>query len=197
MFAELTLAHPYLMGFVKFAILATIGELCAIRILSGQWKSPVGLIYRTLVWGLLGMGIVLMFEIFSGGVASAITKGLLPTGSGFAQQFMKAFFISTIMNLSFAPVFMAFHRFTDTCIDVACGEGAGFGGVSPSVVLARIDWQGFIGFVVLKTVPFFWIPAHTVTFLLPPEYRVLVAASLSIALGAILAYAKRKKTGAQ
>ena len=80
---------------------------------------------------------------------------------------------------------------------VACGEGAGFGGVSPSVVLARIDWQGFIGFVVLKTVPFFWIPAHTVTFLLPPEYRVLVAASLSIALGAILAYAKRKKTGAQ
>ena len=197
MFAELTLAHPYLMGFVKFAILATIGELCAIRILSGQWKSPVGLIYRTLVWGVLGMGIVLMFEIFSGGVASAITKGLLPTGSGFAQQFMKAFFISAIMNLSFAPVFMAFHRFTDTCIDVACGEGVGFGGVSPSAVLARIDWQGFIGFVVLKTVPFFWIPAHTVTFLLPPEYRVLVAASLSIALGAILAYAKRKKTVAQ
>ena len=197
MFAELTLAHPYLMGFIKFAILATIGELCAIRILSGQWKSPVGLIYRTLVWGVLGMGIVLMFEIFSGGVASAITKGLLPTGSGFAQQFMKAFFISAIMNLSFAPVFMAFHRFTDTCIDVACGEGVGFGGVSPSAVLARIDWQGFIGFVVLKTVPFFWIPAHTVTFLLPPEYRVLVAASLSIALGAILAYAKRKKTVAQ
>ena len=197
MFAELTLAHPYLMGFVKFAILATIGELCAIRILSGQWKSPVGLIYRTIIWGLLGMGIVLMFEIFSGGVASAIAKGLLPTGSGFAQQFMKAFFISAIMNLCFAPVFMAFHRFTDTCIDVACGEGVGFGGINPSAVLARIDWQGFIGFVVLKTVPFFWIPAHTVTFLLPPEYRVLVAASLSIALGAILAYAKRKKTGAQ
>jgi len=193
-FTELTLAHPYLMGFVKFAILATIGELCAIRILSGQWKSPVGLIYRTLVWGVLGMGIVLMFEIFSGGVASAIAKGLLPTSSGFAQQFMKAFFISAIMNLSFAPVFMAFHRFTDTCIDVACGEGVGFGGVSPPAVLARIDWQGFIGFVVLKTVPFFWIPAHTVTFLLPPEYRILVAASLSIALGAILAYAKRKKT---
>ena len=83
MFAELTLTHPYLMGFVKFAILATIGELCAIRILSGQWKSPMGLIYRTLVWGSLGMGIVLTFEILSGGVASAITNGLLRTGSGF------------------------------------------------------------------------------------------------------------------
>ena len=197
MFAELTLAHPYLMGFVKFAVLATIGELCAIRILSGQWKAPVGLIYRTIVWGVLGMGIVLMFEIFSGGVTSAIAKGLLPTGSGFGQQFLKAVFISTIMNLSFAPVFMAFHRFTDTCIDVACGEGVGFGGIKTAAILARIDWQGFINFVVLKTVPFFWIPAHTVTFLLPPEYRVLVAASLSIALGAILAYAKRKNAPAK
>ena len=197
MFAELTMAHPYLMGFVKFAVLATIGELCAIRILSGQWKAPVGLIYRTIVWGVLGMGSVLMFEIFSGGVTSAIAKGLLPTGSGFGQQFLKAVFISTIMNLSFAPVFMAFHRFTDTCIDVACGEGVGFGGIKTAAILARIDWQGFINFVVLKTVPFFWIPAHTVTFLLPPEYRVLVAASLSIALGAILAYAKRKNAPAK
>jgi hypothetical protein len=191
------MAHPYLMGFVKFAVLATIGELCAIRILSGQWKAPVGLIYRTIVWGVLGMGIVLMFEIFFGGVTSAIAKGLLPAGSGFGQQLLKAVFISTIMNLSFAPVFMAFHRFTDTCIDVACGEGVGFGGINSAAILARIDWQGFINFVVLKTVPFFWIPAHTITFLLPPEYRVLVAASLSIALGAILAYAKRKNAPAK
>ena len=184
------------MGFIKFAILATVGEMCAIRILNGNWKPPAGLIYRTLVWGVLGMGIVLMFEIFYGGITHAISKGLLFTGSGHLQGFLKAFYISTIMNLSFAPVFMAFHRFTDTCIDVACGEGAGFGGISTGAILARIDWLGFINFVVLKTVPLFWIPAHTITFLLPAEYRVLVAALLSIALGAILAYAKRKKAAA-
>ncbi|MCX7905011.1 MAG: Mpv17/PMP22 family protein, partial [Caloramator sp.] len=51
----------------------------------------------------------------------------------------------------------------------------------------------FISFVVLKTIPFFWIPAHTITFLLPSEYRVLMASFLSIALGAILSLAKRKK----
>lgn len=196
MFAELTLAHPYLMGFAKFAVLATIGEMIAIRIVSQQWKAPAGLAYRAVVWGFLGMGIVLMFEIFASGVTHAISKGLLYTGTGVLQPFLKALYISAIMNLSFAPVFMAFHRFTDTCIDVACGEGKGFGGVSPAAVLARIDWQGFINFVVLKTVPYFWIPAHTITFLLPPEYRILVAASLSIALGAILAYAKRKNTQA-
>jgi hypothetical protein len=48
-----------------------------------------------------------------------------------------------------------------------------------------------VSFVLLRTIPFFWIPAHTLTFMLPPEYRVLAAAMLSVALGAILAFAKR------
>jgi hypothetical protein len=43
----------------------------------------------------------------------------------------------------------------------------------------------------VKTIPIFWIPAHTITFLLPSEYRVLSAAFLSIALGTILAFAKK------
>lgn len=192
MFAELTMAHPYLMGFIKFAILATIGELLAIRIVSGQWKAPSGMAYRATVWGVLGMGIVLMFEMFSAGTASAMTKGMLYSG-GAMQPFFKAFYTSAIMNLAFAPTFMAFHRFTDTTIDMVCGEGRKIGDIRLAEVTNRIDWQGFVSFVVLKTIPLFWIPAHTITFLLPPEYRILVAASLSIALGAILAYAKRKK----
>lgn len=59
-------------------------------------------------------------------------------------------------------------------------------------VLDRIDWKGFVTFVVCKTIPVFWIPAHTVTFMLAPEYRVMMAAMLSIALGGILAFAKKK-----
>ena len=113
-------------------------------------------------------------------------------GKDTAQIVLKAFYTSAIMNLAFAPTFMAFHRYTDTLIDMVCGEGRKMDGISLPEVTDRIDWRGFIGFVVLKTIPFFWIPAHTVTFLLPPEYRILVAALLSIALGAILAYAKRK-----
>ena len=192
MFAELTLAHPYLMGFAKFAVLATIGELIAIRIVGGQWKTPPGLVYRSAVWGVLGMGIVLMFEIFFTGTTSALSKGLLYGGNSALKPIWLAVFTSAIMNLTFAPTFMAFHRFTDTAIDMVCGEGRKIGDISLAEVTNRIDWQGFVSFVVLKTIPFFWIPAHAVTFLLPPEYRILVAASLSIALGAILAYAKRK-----
>jgi hypothetical protein len=49
------------------------------------------------------------------------------------------------------------------------------------------DWENFFAFVVGKTLPLIWIPAHTVTFLLPAEYRVLMDALLSMLLGALLA----------
>ncbi|HSN67543.1 MAG TPA: hypothetical protein VLS94_12955, partial [Fusibacter sp.] len=102
-----------------------------------------------------------------------------------------AFFTSLLMNTTFAPTFMAFHRYTDTYLDLKYGDKV----AKPSVsqVVMRIDWKGFISFTVLKSIPFFWIPAHTVTFLLPPEYRVLVAAYLSLALGLLLTIAKGKK----
>ena len=77
------------------------------------------------------------------------------------------------MNLSFAPTMMAFHRITDTFIDLKVGnEGEK---VTLGQVVKKIDWDGFVSFVLVKTIPIFWIPAHTITFLLPPEYRVLMA----------------------
>ncbi len=53
-----------------------------------------------------------------------------------------------------------------------------------------MDWHGFVSFTLFKTIPLFWIPAHTLTFLLPPEYQVIAAAALSIALGIILSLRK-------
>jgi hypothetical protein len=186
-FNDLTASMPYVMGFVKFAILATMGELMALRIVTGDYKKPAGLVWRMVIWGLIGMLITLMFNVFAGGVVSAQAKGYLPfEGNSFAF----AFFTSTIMNLIFAPTFMAFHKYTDTFLDLKAERG---GKISIKDITEAIDWYGFVSFVLMKTIPFFWIPAHTITFLLPGEYRVLVAAFLSIALGAILAFAKRKK----
>ncbi len=185
LFVAWTAAHPYLIGFAKFAVLATMGELLALRIVTGEWAAPKGLLQRAVIWGLLGVVIVLIFEIFAGGVMGALKKGLLP---GADSKLAFAFFVSTIMNLTFAPTMMLTHRMTDTWLDLKYeGKAAGI-----ADIVARIDWKGFVAFVLLKTVPFFWIPAHTITFLLPPEYRVLMAAMLSIALGAILAFAKKK-----
>lgn len=188
-FVALTSAHPYAMSFAKFFVLASMGELLAIRIAAGDWQAPTGLVWRAVVWGFLGMVIALVFQIFAAGVTGAMKSGFLP-GEGSALAF--AFFTSALMNMTFAPTMMAFHRLTDTLIDLRYEPEGPKASLSNAV--DRIDWKGFIGFVLLKTVPFFWIPAHTLTFLLPPEYRVMAAAFLSIALGGILALAKRRKT---
>lgn len=185
-FVELTTAHPYLVGFAKFFVLATMGELLARRILTGSWSAPKGWIFRSLIWGFLGMAIVLVFEVFSAGVAGAMAKSLLP---GRGSKLIHAFFVSAVMNLTFGPAMMLFHRMTDTFLDMKC-EGPGVrAGVRD--VAGKVDWQGFINFNLLKTIPFFWIPAHTLVFLLPPVYRIMAAAALSIALGAFLAFGKR------
>jgi len=185
-FISFTSVHPFISGFIKFFILATMGELLAIRIVTSDWSVPRGMIFRAAIWGFLGMAIVLIFDIFASGIKGAMGKGLIPGGD---SKFLFAFFTSSVMNLTFAPTMMAFHRVTDTIIDVSYEKGRM---ASLSEALPGIDWTGFISFAIMKTIPLFWIPAHTVTFLLPPEYRVLMAAMLSIALGAILAFAKKK-----
>lgn len=193
-FTTLSKTHPYMMAFVKFALLATMGELLAIRIVTGDWKKPVGVLWRALIWGFLGIVIALIFSLYATGVADAMKKGMLPSfgEDGFAHKLAFAFFTSTLMNGLFAPTFMAFHRITDTYIDMGGGTWAGMSKLTLPQVLDKIDWKGFVTFVVCKTIPFFWIPAHTVTFMLAPEYRVMMAAMLSIALGGILGFAKKK-----
>jgi hypothetical protein len=185
-----TAAHPYIMAFTKFCILATMGELLAMRVVTGDWKRPIGLIYRAIVWGLIGMLISLIFTVYGGGVGIAIKTGLLPS---FGGSFGPAFLISLIMNTTFAPMFMTAHRITDTYIDLGQGNLGQIFNVKLSDVVAKIDWNGLISFVMFKTIPLFWIPAHTITFMLPPQYRVVFAAFLSIALGGILSFAKRQK----
>ncbi len=194
-FLSATKTHPYIMGFIKVAILATMGELMALRIAAGNWRKPTGVLYRIIVWGFIGMTFVIIFDIFASGVTAAMSKGLLPyMGEGIASKLGFAFFTSAFMNLIFAPTFMTFHRVTDTFIDLGEGKLENIFKVKLKDVIGKIDWNGFISFVILKTIPIFWIPAHTITFLLAPEYRVLMASFLSIAMGGILAFAKRKNT---
>jgi hypothetical protein len=192
LFVRVSISHVYLMAFFKFAVLATMGELLATRILNGAWSCPSGLIWRAVIWGFLGTLIALVFYLYATGVSGALQIGLLPSlgAEGFGSRFSFAIFTSALMNLLFAPTFMAFHRITDTYIDMGDGKINRIMHLKLAEVLGQVDWNGFIRFVVCKTIPFFWIPAHTITFLLPPEHRVLAAAVLSIALGAILAISK-------
>jgi len=191
-FIDLTIQYPFLMGFIKVAILATIGESLASRISKDTYKVK-GIVLKFIVWGFIGCSFVIVFKLFSSGVVSLQESDLLPqiNDDSFLSTLLFAFLTSTLMNLIFAPTFMALHRITDTYIDLGQGNLKKISSIKSTQVLESIDWSHFIQFVVFKTIPFFWIPAHTITFLLPEAYRVLMAASLSIALGIILSLAKK------
>lgn len=88
---------------------------------------------------------------------------------------------------------MTLHKITDTHILATGGTLHGFFSPIPiGNILQHLNWKVQWNFVFKKTIPLFWYPAHTITFLLPEELRVLFAALLGVALGIILAIAARK-----
>ncbi len=190
--------HGMIMSFIKFAILATLGEVIGLRIRTGSYyRKNFGILPRAFVWGFIGLTIKMAFMIFAVGtpvfleylgvenaIASMAKTGLAGT------KILTAFCISTAMNIIYAPVMMTFHKITDTHIESNGGTLKGFfTPIQFKEIFMNLNWGVQWGFVFKKTIPLFWIPAHTITFLLPPEYRVLFAALLSIALGIILAIA--------
>ena len=126
-----------------------------------------------------------MFNIFDTGVLSLQEKNILPFNDNI---FFKALFTSVLMNLTFAPTMMAFHRISDTYLELKYSSEK----ATLSTAINNIKWNQFFSFIVLKTIPLFWIPAHTITFLLPSEYRIIFAAILGIFLGLILGLFKNK-----
>lgn len=168
-------AHGMVMSFVKFGILATLGEM-------------------------LGMGINAAMIIFSKGVPQFMeymgmaNAAAIINGEFCLDKLWIAFAISVAMNTIFAPVFMTFHKITDTHI-LDCG-GSPRSLLTPipmTRIITHLNWDAQWNFVFKKTIPFFWYPAHTITFLLPGEMRVLFAAILGVVLGVLLAIAARMK----
>jgi hypothetical protein len=192
--------HGMIMSFFKFAILATLGEVIALRIRTGNYNEPgFGIIPRMIVWGFLGLVINIAFQIFStGGPVFLAYIGLVNAPDAMKGGFsilklLDAFTISTTMNLTFAPVMMTFHKITDTHIIKTGGTVKGlFTPIPFASIFKNMNWDVMWNFIFKKTIPFFWIPAHTITFLLPAEFRVLFAAILGIALGLILAIGGQK-----
>ena len=88
---------------------------------------------------------------------------------------------------------MTIHKITDA--HIIKNEGSirkFFRPIDMGASLKALNWDIQWNFVFKKTIPFFWIPAHTITFLLPETFRVLFASLLGIVLGVILAVAAIK-----
>ena len=191
--------HGLIMAFVKFSVLATFGEMIGLRIKTGNYYTPTfGLWSRMLVWGLLGITIKIAFVIFAKGTPIFMEY----LGFEGASEAMRSTFtmtklltaaaISIAMNLIYAPVMMTLHRITDFHIEETQGRFLHFfQNWNFTKYFNRINWDVQWNFVFKKTIPFFWIPAHTLTFLMPPDFQVLFAALLGIILGIILAVASK------
>ena len=199
--------HAYIASFIKFAILATFGESIGLRIRTGRYvRLGFGFVPRAIVWGFLGISIKMAFVIFGEGAPYMLKTMGVPFPGTFPGDILRmqgfswlklfsAFAVSTTLNLFFAPVFMTFHKITDLHILVNKGTLKGF--FTPirfSKHFVEIDWAKQWDFVFKKTIPLFWIPAQTLNFMLPEEYRILFAAFLSIVLGILLSVASLSST---
>ena len=189
-FITFTSRHAYLGGFIKFFILASMGDMLGSRIMNGEWRFPQGFIYKAMVWGVLGIMITLVFTVFFTGAEGAMASGRLPfAGSKFAL----AFFGSAIMNVTFGPMMYVYHKFGDMLVDMLYEKHNQklTGKITVEAMVRRVDWQTMVSFSWIKSCLLIWIPVHTIVFLLPPEYRVLVSAFLSILLGILIAVTKK------
>lgn len=180
--AGIARTHPYLNGFVSFALLSTFGECIGLRLSGGSWL-PDRIMARAIVWGLLGVWISAAFPFTAAGVYGISSAGLWPTKLG-------PLGISIWANiLSGYGFFMILTHYW-----------------ASSIIAGRARWpweifdaQGFSTWAktVLISLVLFWIPAHTVTFMLPEYWRVLFSAGLGIVLGVILTIASEAKGGSK
>lgn len=189
--------HGMIMSFLKFGILSTMGEVIGLRIRTGKYNQKgFGIIPRAIVWGFLGLTIKLAMIVFSTGMPvfmeyMGVKNAIASMGQPISWiKVITALSISVGMNTIFAPVMMTAHKITDTHILQNGGTVRGlFRPIKVGDIISGLDWKVQWNFVLKKTIPLFWYPAHTITFLLPEQYQVLFAALLGVALGVILAIA--------
>ena len=166
--------NPYQVSALKFLVLGTFGEwLGGVLRTRGNLK-PFPLwkfIPKMAIWALLGVCVKWSFASFVWLVEAQISHGLLPPLVG-ESEFFRAFITSLELNVFFGPAFMYLHRVLDNLVDRSW------------------DFQGMV--IAIYALGWFWIPAHTLTFSLPDELRVLVAAFFGVCLGVILGDARRQ-----
>ncbi|MBN2874117.1 MAG: hypothetical protein JXM71_03390 [Spirochaetales bacterium] len=158
-------------AFIQFAILGSAGE--ALGTIASKRKpsgTPLEWLAKALAWGILGILIKYAFTGYKGFLAILVDHGFLPSAL-VDVTVLRALSLSLLANSMFGPLLMVLHRTSDNLI----AHTKGYAGLEKS--LATLAW--------------FWVPAHTVTFALPPDYQVGLAALWSVALGLIMGFTKR------
>lgn len=167
LYLSLVQAHPILTAMAQFAVLGTLGELASRWVKARRFFLPFThrvTLLKALGWAALAVCIKYAFVGFVAFTEGLVAHGFLPEPGVFGR----AFLISAFMNLQFGPFLVIAHRLIDNAIE------------------GRSNWAGLDK--AFLSLLWFWIPAHTATFLLPPDFRIGLAAVWSLALGLILGF---------
>lgn len=171
-YVEFVISYPIFSAMVQFAFLGTLGDIISKWMQNKRVFMPYKisiLFLKMLEWAFLAICIKYAFVGYQGFVESLKLHHLLPFNGIFAT----AFSISVTMNLQFGLLLVILHRFLDNLI-------------SRNNNWAHID-KGMWSLI------WFWIPAHTITFMLDKPYQIGLAAIWSVVLGVILGYFNRTK----
>ncbi len=163
--------YPFQAAFIQFAVLGMAGDLIAAAITGSKpGYSFFQFLKKMLGWGVLGIIIKLGFTGMHGFTVAIYEKLHITSASILLFAFIK----STVTNTFFGPQMMLFHRWEDNIL-----QGTkGYRGMDTAI----------------KTLFWFWIPAHTLTFSITNhDVQVGLAAAWSLVLGLILGLARRKK----
>ncbi|MDY6915484.1 MAG: hypothetical protein SVM86_04125 [Candidatus Cloacimonadota bacterium] len=168
-------AHPIIMAIIQFAILGTLGEAVSKWIINKKVSWPFDFkitLWKMIVWSILAIGIKYAFTGMSGFIKELVEHNLLPQ-SIITNNLGNAFAKSVVTNLQFGFFLVIFHRFLD------------------NLPLKEKNWKNLDKGILCMI--WFWIPAHTITFILPTDFQIGLAALWSVVLGIILGFFNRKK----
>lgn len=172
-YVQWVMSNPMLSACIQFGVLGTLGEVASHALVKRRWELPCSkgqTALKILAWGVLGMVVKFGFTGIKGFTHALLEAGYLPAfaASGLAH----ACAVSLAANFFFGPQMMFFHRLED------------------NLIMRQWNFQGMD--LALKSLLWFWIPAHTLTFALPAPFQIGLAALWGVVLGFILGFAKSK-----
>ncbi|KIX11530.1 hypothetical protein [Dethiosulfatarculus sandiegensis] len=177
-YINMVTANPLGMAAIQFAILGTLGEVASFSAVNRRFALPCNqmqLALKAVAWAVLGIVVKYGFVGVTGFADALLDHGLLP--SFLSSGLGRAFLLSFCMQAVFGPQIMYFHRLED------------------NLILRQWNFSGME--TALKALVWFWLPAHTITFMLDKPLQIGLAAAFSVALGFILGFAKSRAQKAQ
>ena len=165
--------YPIFTAIVQFAVLGTLGEIISKWIIAKKFHNPFTLfeiLWKITEWGILAVLIKYAFVGYQGFLNALIDHHYLPEITGIVRSFT----LSIAMNLQFGLLLVILHRILD------------------NLFKKDKNWDNIEKG--LYSLIWFWIPAHTITFILPKLYQIGLAALWSVVLGIILGFFNQKRS---